>query len=531
MGSTWTADGERVDFQWALVDLAGDVVVSHRRSEPTLPLEENPDFPQGLQPRDRERVASAMQIDDIKRNLEPLRLEESAEASNGAPILGPDRVTESGNGRLIALEELYREGKAGPYTDRLKATAASRGLPVAEVERMRWPAAVRVRTSPTTDRAELVKKFNAPTVAGMAASETAEADGDRLSPDLLSRLHVGENGVDLLSAANGPFVRAFLAKLTPNEAVTLVTADGVLNKDGRRRIEQALVGRAFGRSAVLEKITESADDNTRLVSSAILNSAPRMADVRAAIEQERLPRALDPTPAIEEAVQKLTWLREEGQSVEGYLQQSGLFGDTMTPAGRAVLEAFDEFARSGKKTTAFLTQLGHGLMLEANEKLLSDLESPPLADFVGAARRFVSDGGQSTLFGGPDLSAPDPVQPDSGGDGERGPSGPVDGGRRSARAGADAPAVADARHVLLVQRWTTQLSERWKDSPEIRVVSAEAELPEGVRSRAEEFGATGTIEGLYTGTAEDVVYVVAPMVKSKADAERIVLHEVMGHAG
>ncbi len=56
-----------------------------------------------LQPRDRSRASSDEQINQIAATLDPQRLGASAEADRGAPIIGPDMIVESGNGRVQGI--------------------------------------------------------------------------------------------------------------------------------------------------------------------------------------------------------------------------------------------------------------------------------------------------------------------------------------------------------------------------------------------------------------------------------------------
>src|SRR5690606_29620533 len=103
-GSTSRAATERgteVETQWAVVE-AADLITSHDTN-----LRVNPEFPQELQPRARERAASQLQINRMVAELRPEFLAESPKASEGAPIVGPDGVVESGNARTIALKRAY----------------------------------------------------------------------------------------------------------------------------------------------------------------------------------------------------------------------------------------------------------------------------------------------------------------------------------------------------------------------------------------------------------------------------------------
>lgn len=122
-----TERGAVVPVRWAVVE-AADLVASHDNA-----LRPNPDFPAELQPRDRTRAASEAQITKIANNIDPELLGESRKASDGAPIVGADRVVESGNARTIALRRAYAGGKAEGYRAWLAENAAKFGIDPAKL--------------------------------------------------------------------------------------------------------------------------------------------------------------------------------------------------------------------------------------------------------------------------------------------------------------------------------------------------------------------------------------------------------------
>ncbi len=93
-------------------------------------------------------------------------------ASDGAPIVGPDRLVESGNARSIALRRAYRAGREGAerYRQWLVEHAADFGLDPEAIARMRAPVLVRVRTQEVQpqERVEMVKEFNMPSTRDLA---------------------------------------------------------------------------------------------------------------------------------------------------------------------------------------------------------------------------------------------------------------------------------------------------------------------------------------------------------------------------
>ena len=114
--SVFTPSGQKIDVRYRVRE-ASDLVPSQLDDG-----RDNPAFPPALQPRDRTRAASLNQVQGIASRLEPERLGASASTAEGAPIVGPDGVVESGNGRTLAIRQAYAQGgdRAAAYRDYLQ---------------------------------------------------------------------------------------------------------------------------------------------------------------------------------------------------------------------------------------------------------------------------------------------------------------------------------------------------------------------------------------------------------------------------
>src|SRR6266545_3491176 len=150
-----TERGSEINTRYAVVDL-DSLITSHDSA-----LRPNPDFPPELQPRERDRAASADQISRIASNLRPDFLGESPKASEGAPIVGPDGIVESGNGRVLGLRQAYESGNRGAQAYRafILENAERFGLDRSELEGVKSPVLVRVRTT-KVNRQQIVKEAN-----------------------------------------------------------------------------------------------------------------------------------------------------------------------------------------------------------------------------------------------------------------------------------------------------------------------------------------------------------------------------------
>ena len=363
-----TEAGVRINAQYALMD-AGDLVTSH-----DVGLRQNPLYPQELQPRDRSRQASELQVSSIVQKLDPARLGVSADAANGAPIVGADGLVESGNARAIALKRVYQANgqKAVDYKQFIKDNAAQFGVDPAAVDGMARPVLVRVRQTPV-NRAEFARQANASTVQRMSPSEQALSDASRLTS--LEGLNPDEAG-DFANSHD--FIRQFMGMLPVTEQNDMVESDGKLSTYGYRRIQNAVMAKAYGDSPTLRRMTESMDDNLRNVSKALLRVAPTIAEARGNVAAGTLHDA-DIAPHLLQAVEGLSALKERGWTVQQELGQQDLTGPKYSEESAALLTLLSDNIRSPRKIAEFFQRYYDALAAAGNPKqeAMFDAGAPP----------------------------------------------------------------------------------------------------------------------------------------------------------
>lgn len=300
----------------------------------------NPLYPSELQPRDRTREASRQQIERMAEDLRPELLGESPKLSDGAPIIGMDNVVESGNGRTLAIAKAYESGRAEEYRAFLEQYAAERGIDIAGINN---PVLVRTRLT-DTDRTQFAKLANESDVAQYSATERAVSDSDRL-PDA-SLLKINNDGSINLDGSMD-FVRGFVGSLPKSEQGTVITGDGRLSQEGKRRIESAIMQRAYDDSSLIGRMAENLDDDSKTVLNALLRAAPQLAQLDSLVKQggrHKNTLAKD----LAQAAQKLSDLKANGQTVPDYLNQGQLIDDGLSPGARDFLNVFDQNKRSTK---------------------------------------------------------------------------------------------------------------------------------------------------------------------------------------
>lgn len=356
-------------------------------------------FAAALQPRQRDRAASQAQVRQIASSLAPERLGASAEADRGAPIIGPDRMVESGNGRVLAIREAYRAG--GDAAERYRAWLEQQG---ADVSGFAEPVLARVRATPLDDagRQAFTVAANRPATLAMSATERARADAAALTPETLGLIR---NPDDLAAAANADFVRQFVRSLPQSEAGALTTAEGRVSAEGLARVRNAVLAAAYDDADTLARITEATDDGVRSISNALTAAAPTWAAFRRDVAQGRVPRALDATSALLEAVKRTADMRARGVKLADYLRQTDAF-DTMPesvegfmrlmhdPAGRRAASA-EHIARGLRR---FATE---ARKVSTDEGLGLGLDPVETRDLMALIRRDADGSQQLELTAGP----------------------------------------------------------------------------------------------------------------------------------
>ncbi len=351
----FTSSGQAIDVEYRAVE--ADSLISSHGADGSV----NPTFPAELQPRDRTRLASQTQIADIAANLQPERLGRSPDAATGAPIIGPDGVVESGNGRVSAIRRAYEAD--GDSAARYREWVATQDPAAAD---MKNPVLVAVRKTEMdpAGRAAFARDANTATAARMSPTELALADARRLTDDALGRLTSG----DVTAAGNRPFVRSFLDSLPASERGSLVDAAGALNQEGRKRLEGALLGRAYGDAAIIGRIVEDADSDIRAIGGALLDVAGPWARMRAAVARGEVEAGMDVTRDLLAAVRMVAEARASGRAVAELAQQMGLFGDDLSPTARMLLAGmFRDDAFSKPAGRARVAEMLSGYLDEAGK--------------------------------------------------------------------------------------------------------------------------------------------------------------------
>ena len=387
-----TAKGTKIGTQFAVVEVE-KLITSHDSAG-----NENPAFPQELQPRDRGRDASRAWVAKTANSLDNDSLGRTSRADSGAPIVGRDGIVESGNGRTMAIRMAYDQGTADEYRQFLIDDADYFGIDPDQVERMKRPVLVRVRTT-ETDRRVFTVEANQDDKLALSATERARSDAKRLDKNMLALFKPDENG-SLLTASNHKFIQAFLASLGDAEAAQYVTSGGKPTRALVDRIRAAVFSKAYNDDRLLEMMADDANPDLQNVLNALGAASSKFIEAQAfgrtAVEDtatamvDGIEQSLDErvTNAVIEATNTLLSARANNQDVTEYVRQQGLFEDI--DDGVAALAVFlAQNSRSAKRMAiafkAMAEYVKDDAISQANNGLFGEPVPPSLIDVVAAA--------------------------------------------------------------------------------------------------------------------------------------------------
>lgn len=285
---------------------------------------DNPKFDQSLQPRDRSRATSDLQIQRIASKLDPEQLGESRTTDQGAPIIGPDNMVESGNGRTSAIRKAY--GESPEISERYRQSLIAKGY---NVEGFKNPVLVRRRVTDMTpeQRAQFTRLSNKSQIAEMSSTEKAQNDAKSISDESLGAYVGGEpDAID-----NQDFVQSFISNVVSgNETGALIGKDKRLTQEGVKRIKAALVAKAYDNPELVENIFESADPEVKAVGNVLRDRAPEFAQLGAAVRAGDVPSRFDITRQLMEAVTIIRNARRDKKNIRDVMEgtnQGSLIGE------------------------------------------------------------------------------------------------------------------------------------------------------------------------------------------------------------
>ena len=381
--SAYTNNNQKIDMRYKVVSL-DDLIVSNN-ADGTI----NPKYPQEYQPRERTRQASILQVQNIANNLIPEKLGESANVSDGSPIVGSDNVVESGNGRTMALSLVYKNNpeNAKKYIEFIKANAEKFGIDATNLPQN--PVLVRERLT-EVDRVEFVKQANESNLSAMSATELAKSDAERLSGDILNLLVANDDG-NINTAENRAFVGRVISEVfSQNDLNNVVGANGMLSANGLERIRNAMFYKAYGSTELASKLSESLDNDIKNITNVLVNIAPKIVAIKNGIANGNY-YDLDFSQDIVDAINYLQEAKRQSLKINDFVNQLTI-GEEVSDVVKAIAYVFEQKNRGAKQATLFFNHLCD-IIMSKNPKQITfaneDVKTPTKGDvFTDAVEQY-----------------------------------------------------------------------------------------------------------------------------------------------
>ena len=348
----------------------------------------NPAYDQSLQPRRRDRAASTLQIDRISRTLSPASLlDPAARWDDGAPVVGPDGMVESGNGRILALRHAAERNpeKYQAYRKALLDTAPALGFDREEIEKIQTPLLVRERLTDFSPdrRRRFVATANGSAAARMGSAEQARADATLIPPGFFADLRVTDSDTSLADTlgkkANLPVVARFLRLLPETERAALLDDRGRLSAAGMQRLERAMFVYALpgGAGERLSRLIYESGEAIDRLGAGLKHALPKLGQVEDRIRAGTLAPDLRIGEDIAVAVEKLRDLKKQGLRVNDYLRQQQILPD-LTPFQAQWLVQLDARRKSARAVAELLNAYADLALKTPPPQQTSLVDAPPV---------------------------------------------------------------------------------------------------------------------------------------------------------
>lgn len=241
---------------------ADDVRASHL---PSRGFQKNPAYGLENERRYHDEPGSRAKVMENAAKLDPAFLMESVDANHGAPVIDHDNNVLGGNGRAMSIARAYESfpERGEQYRETLKANADRLGIDPAQVDAMRSPVLVRrlERGMSREERQQLVTAMNDDFKDAKEKRASGKSRGDRFGRRTLDMLSAGlKDAESLREYFDTPASVAVVERMMEDGVIqrsernALVGADGLLNPDGKKVVEEALRGRIARSYEALAKL-------------------------------------------------------------------------------------------------------------------------------------------------------------------------------------------------------------------------------------------------------------------------------------
>ena len=232
---------------------------------PSRGFQKNPAYGLENERRYHDEPGSRAKVMENAAKLDPAFLMESVDANHGAPVIDHDNNVLGGNGRAMSIARAYESfpERGEQYREALKANADRLGIDPAQVDAMHSPMLVRrlERGMSREERQQLVTAMNDDFKDAKEKRASGKSRGERFGRRTLDMLSAGlKDAESLREYFDTPASVAVVERMMEDGVIqrsernALVGADGLLNPDGKKVVEEALRGRIARSYEALAKL-------------------------------------------------------------------------------------------------------------------------------------------------------------------------------------------------------------------------------------------------------------------------------------
>lgn len=326
-----------------------------------------------FQPRDRSLKESDVGVRTRAAKLDPRQLMESPITSMGAPIIARDGTIISGNGRVLSIELAKNEypDQYANYKQAIEAYGTSD---------QNYETPVLVMMLDQDMSAQELSSFadisNREAIASMSTTEKAQRDAAAMGVETVNLYRGG----DLTTAANAQFVAEFNKRVVTENERGEFSRDGKLTDSGVRRMKNSILATAYQDTDALAVMLDSTDNNVKNLINAMLEAAPKYAQLKAEIAKGEIKPEFDVSTKIAEALNYIDNLSKRGVTpaeqfgtVDAFAGQEG----SLDPLLQSLVLAMYDEAGVKRETQNFMKDFLSFYVEEAGKRKVAQLVSDP----------------------------------------------------------------------------------------------------------------------------------------------------------
>ena len=362
----YTPKNEPLQVRYGVVDVR-DLKLSH-----DLDGKESSDYSGDLQPRDRKKKSSRIQVEEIKNAMvvkEPITLGATIDTDKGGPVVDPaTNEVLAANGRGNAIKLAYASGEADAYRQMVRAEAQKVGVDPAVVDGIEQPVLVRFVEGQITDRPEVARRLNESAGQRMSPAEVAKVDASRMTDQDIELLALDESG-NLLAASNREFVRRFMSHMSSQERAELMDDDLRPNQRAVDRMTAAIFAKAYGSDRLIRLQSQAVDPGIRNILSALVSASPRFAQAKAI---KHMGGDADFIGRLVDGVEFVLSAKDKGLSVDEHIRQMGFFKEAPVEV-KALASFMDVNKRSAKRMSEGFVSIASQISRELEHQATQDM--------------------------------------------------------------------------------------------------------------------------------------------------------------